>query len=147
MFPATITLHNAQQLNAVLGALKALVPLTAADFASPAVGQAYEEAAGRVAAQAVEPTTAELVAQAQTRAEQARAKPVPEMAKPEATPAKPITYTEVSAAITAAVKTDRAAVLATLAAFGASKGPQLTPEQYAPFLAALDKALSEVQPA
>lgn len=69
MFPVTVTIHTAAQLNAVLMAMQP--QLSAADFKSAAVGAAYEEVSARVAAhQAGEPTTAELVQIAKDRATQ-----------------------------------------------------------------------------
>jgi hypothetical protein len=62
MFPLTLTLHTPAQLSAVLRALQP--ELKASDFASPAVGAAYEEASARVAQRdaatpkAAAPTTA-----------------------------------------------------------------------------------------
>lgn len=52
-------------------------------------------------------------------------------------PSEPITYAVVSKAITDMVKTSKAKVIATLAEFGVTKGPQLTEAQYADFLKAL----------
>ena len=49
----------------------------------------------------------------------------------------PIEYADVAAAITAVFKVDRVRVVQVLANFGASKGPQLKPEDYAAFLAEL----------
>ena len=46
----------------------------------------------------------------------------------------PIEYADVAAAITAVFKVDRVRVVQVLANFGASKGPQLKPEDYAAFL-------------
>lgn len=60
----------------------------------------------------------------------------PEASKSEAA-AEPITYAQVSKAITDGVKTNRDHVVATLAQFGAKKGTELAVEQYADFLAAL----------
>jgi hypothetical protein len=48
-----------------------------------------------------------------------------------------IEYNTVSLAITTAVGVDRKKVVATLASFGASKGTELAPEDYAAFLEAL----------
>ena len=52
--------------------------------------------------------------------------------------AEPVTYAKVAAAITAMVKKDRAKAVAALEQFGVAKGPELKPEQYADFLAALE---------
>lgn len=61
----------------------------------------------------------------------------PATASPSEQLAEPITYAQVSKAITDGVKVNRDHVLATLAKFGVKKGPELTVEQYADFLAAL----------
>ena len=59
---------------------------------------------------------------------------------PETSPAAPtsdapaVEYADVAAAITAVFKTDRARVMQALANFGAAKGPQLKPADYAAFL-------------
>lgn len=127
MFPVQVTLHNPAQLNAVLAALN--------------LGTEAQQ----------EPTTAKLVEIAQARAE---AKPAKQEAKApapapvaapapapapaaEPAPAAAITYDQVAKAITDRVKVDRAAVVDTLASFGAKKGTDLKPEQFADFLAAL----------
>lgn len=169
MFPMTITVHTAAQLNAVLAAMRP--ELTATDFAHPAVGAAYVEASARVDAH----EKAAVLGQAQPAGEAAapspKSSPAPRApgprtaaaegaAAPEKTadasaptaapaevqppastaaadPAAPVTYGQVAAAMTAAVKIDRAKVLAALAKFGAKKGPDLKPEQYADFLVEL----------
>lgn len=119
MFPVQVTLHNPAQLNAVLAALNL----------------------GTEAPQ--EPTTAKLVEIAQARAE---VKPAPVAAPApapapapaaEPAPAAAITYDQIAKVITDRVKVDRAAVVDTLASFGAKKGTDLKPEQFADFLAAL----------
>ena len=115
MFPMTLTLTNTAQLNAVLAALNL----------------------GTEAPQ--EPTTAKLVEIAKARVEapkQEAKAPVPAPA-PTPDPAAAITYDQVAKAITDRVKVDRAAVVDTLASFGAKKGTDLKPEQFADFLAAL----------
>lgn len=179
MFPATITLHNPAQLNAVLRALQDLVPLTAADFKDPAVGAAYAEAAARVAAHDAQPAPAAAPAESEAAsfegkppapaASPARSRrtaaaalstsappadaPAPSISAPAPPPATapaasassaspsadPVTYAAVAAAITAAVKQDRQWVVGVLADFGATKGPDLKPEQYAAFLQALQR--------
>lgn len=60
-------------------------------------------------------------------------------AEPQAsTAAEPIPYERVGKAITEMAKNNRAKAVATLDAFGVKKGPELKPEQYADFLAALE---------
>lgn len=61
-------------------------------------------------------------------------------AKPEpvtASPSNTIDYAQVAKAITDTFKVDRAKTIAALAKFGAAKGPQLKPEDYAAFLKVL----------
>ncbi len=48
-----------------------------------------------------------------------------------------ISYAEVAAAIVSTFKADRNKTVATLAQFGAKKGPELKPEDYAAFLSVL----------
>lgn len=68
-------------------------------------------------------------------------KPLVAATPPETSPAAPtsdapaaVEYADVAAAITAVFKTDRARVMQALANFGAAKGPQLKPADYAAFL-------------
>ena len=51
-----------------------------------------------------------------------------------------IEYAQVAAAIVATFKVDRVKVIDALSRFGAAKGPQLRPEDYAEFLAMLEDA-------
>lgn len=53
---------------------------------------------------------------------------------------KAIEYAQVAAAIVATFKVDRVKVIDALSRFGAAKGPQLRPEDYAEFLAMLEDA-------
>ena len=53
---------------------------------------------------------------------------------------KGIEYAQVAAAIVATFKVDRVRVVDALSRFGAAKGPQLRPEDYAEFLAMLEDA-------
>ena len=161
MFPMTVTIHTPAQLNAVLSAMRP--ELQASDFAHPAVGAAYEEAAAKVFANEAAKDTASPKPKAEKTAtgaatgasapsprtaEAGPSTPGPTAAAPapstEATPpaaaapsAEPITYEKVAAAITAMVKTDRQRAVDALAKFNAKKGPDLKPEQYGDFLAAL----------
>ncbi len=64
-----------------------------------------------------------------------------------ASPSEPITYDRVGKAITDGVKVNRNAVIATLEKFGAKKGPDLKPEQYADFLAELAQAAKATEAA
>jgi hypothetical protein len=70
----------------------------------------------------------------------------PPTAAPAAVPATPetasgIPYETVVKAISAAAVKDKPKAVATLKAFGASNGKELKAEQYAEFLAALEKAM------
>ena len=58
--------------------------------------------------------------------------------QPGSTAAEPIPYEKVGAAITAMVRSNRQKAVDTLAKYGAKKGPDLKPEQYAAFLADLE---------
>lgn len=58
--------------------------------------------------------------------------PISGSGTPEVTPT--IEYAQVAKAITDVFKVDRAKVIAVLAQFGATKGPQLKPADYAAFL-------------
>ena len=53
---------------------------------------------------------------------------------------KGVEYAEVAAAIVATFKVDRTRVIDALSRFGAAKGPQLKPSDYAEFLAMLEDA-------
>jgi len=56
------------------------------------------------------------------------------VAEPVPVPSLTIDYAQVAKAITDTFKVDRAKVITALAKFGAAKGPQLKPEDYAAFL-------------
>ena len=81
------------------------------------------------------------------KADKAEAPPTPKPEEPttthspesssEATVPSEVTYDMVAKAITDTFTKDRAKVLAALAKFGAAKGPQLKPADYAAFLAEL----------
>ena len=167
MFPMTMTLHNLAQLNAVLTALRDVNPLRASDFTDPTIGAAYVEAQRRVAQNeaeaartqkdAAEPTgkpSAAKTAPSPRTAEADPSTPAPSAAAPaqsteqpaaqsstaqpaDVSSAEPVTYYQVARAISAAVKTNRDHVVATLAKFGAKKGPELKAAQYADFMKAL----------
>lgn len=154
MFPMTITLQNAAQLNAVLAALN----LGTAAAAEPTTAQLVEiaerrgetvraakETAGKSAATTgaaarTSPTATEAAggapektAGASTQAAgNAAAAPQVSTAATEA-----VTYDVVAKAITEKAKSDRAHVVATLDTFGVKKGTELKPDQYADFLKAL----------
>lgn len=74
----------------------------------------------------------------------AETKPKADVQKPKEEPSV-VPYDTVSAAISAAAKTNRDATLATLVKFGAKNGKELKPEQYTEFLAALEEATSATE--
>lgn len=147
MFPVTITLTSAAQLNAVMAAL-ALAPAAGAEPTTAqlvqiaqdraeTVQKAKDTTAGKSAKDAAAPgkTTAKVDAAPEKMAD-ASAQPAAN-AGAESQASTAVTYDVVGKAITEKAKTDRAHVIATLAAFGVGKGPELKPEQYADFLKAL----------
>lgn len=170
MFPLMITLHTLAQLNAVLRALQPAEPTAAGPVqtgndapawptpeqadkankdaaaapapksakASPAPGPRTATAAASPEADAPAPTAAASSPAAAPAAAQ------PPASTAAAEPAAPVTYAQVAAAITNGVKASREKTIDTLAKFGARKGPELKPEQYGPFLAALKQSLEEV---
>lgn len=155
MFPMTITVHTAVQLNAVLAAMRP--DLDAKDpvaYAHPAPQEAAAAPAGKSAATTDAPApssrTAKAAAAPAAPAKTAAA-PAPTAAsaatdaQPSTAAAEAVSYDQVAKAITEGAKTNRAHVLATLERFGASKGPQLKPEQYADFLATLAENPAEVE--
>lgn len=91
----------------------------------PAAGQTT--AAAKTEAAAPESTTSAPAPAAQSAAAESQA----------STAATTITYDQVAKAITEGVKADRAKVVAALTKFGAKKGTELDPGQYAQFLAEL----------
>lgn len=91
----------------------------------PAAGQTT--ATAKTEAAAPESTTSASGPAAQSAATESQA----------STAATTITYDQVAKAITEGVKADRAKVVAALTKFGAKKGPDLKPEQWAEFLAEL----------
>lgn len=150
MFPVTITLTSAAQLNAVMAAL-ALAPaaditalaagadLTATQVADLAAKQTAKElsTAGKSAKDAAAPgkTTAKVDAAPEKTADASAQSAGAAAAESQASTA--VTYDVVGKAITEKAKTDRAHVIATLEQFGVKKGPELKPEQYADFMKAL----------
>lgn len=156
MFPMTITVHNASQLNAVLQAMQP--DLQASDFASPIVGAAYEEAKAKVEAnkaQSAGKPKAEKTAAAKTEPAAptsptagAAATPAADAPAKKDEPSAPagdaVTYDQVKTVILEVSKVKgREAALKLLAQFGAEKGPDLqkTPEKFGDFIAAAKKLL------
>jgi hypothetical protein len=136
MFPMTMTLHSPAQLNAVLRALQPR--LADAPEPSPEGLVSYLEADAGVTAEEKAalakgwPHTFE-----EAEANQAAAKAIKQAPGKSTAQTAPVTYDQVAAAITAAVKVNREKAIDALAKFGARKGPELKPEQYRDFLAAL----------
>lgn len=167
MFPMTVTVHNQAQLAAVLAAMgaplaAAAVPSISELSADLQARVASQKTTTEAAAEQVEkPASATKRTSAATTAESARGQrtasagaetDAPEKTAAESNPtaasvegdaqastaAEPLTYEQVAAAITAMVKKDRQKAVDTLAKFGVKKGPELKPEQYAEFMAALE---------
>jgi hypothetical protein len=157
MFPLTMTIHTLAQLSAVMRALQSDLKAPDADDGAqpevaaapgpkppvPAPTQAASPAPGRHTA------TAAAAPQAAAPEKMANASD-PGVASVAAQPpaltaaADRVTYPQVAAAITHAVRVSRERTVDTLSAFGARKGPDLKPEQFGPFLAALAQALEGV---
>jgi hypothetical protein len=143
VFPVTITIHNANDLASVMLVLGAngiaTIPVhTVKEVSAPdpksapaaaAVSATSKPTAGAVAA--VAPATKPASSQPSTTTPGATAASAADAGEPE------LVYEAVAKAINAAVKSDRARVVAALAEFGAKKGTDLKPEQWAPFMAAL----------
>jgi len=139
MFPITITIHDQAQLNIVAAALsgQAKEPATApkpaatpAAAAGPATAPAAEAAAPAKTASAPSPAAASAAADAQ--------------ASTAATDAKAPTYEEVKPLILDLTKAKgRDVAAAALAKFGAAKGPELKPEDFAAFVAHAKALLEE----
>lgn len=127
MFPVTITVHNDAQLNAILAAM----------------GKDLQPEA---------PKPAQTEKPAQTKAQTTKAKDDP---KPDAAPSskestaasesdtEQPSYQDVAALITKVSRNvGRDAAVELLDSFGAKRGPDLKPEQYADVIAACKKALA-----
>jgi hypothetical protein len=148
----TITLQNTTQLSAVLAALGLASTAGAAEPSTADLVQIAKDRAAtkETAAKPVEKSAKADPAPGQRTAKvEAAAAPAktaeesdPSAGNAEAehqasTAAAEVSYEQVAKAITDKVKTDRAHVIATLAAFKVAKGPELKPAQYADFLKAL----------
>lgn len=127
--------ENTETMKALIAALAAtgLAAASSANAVKPMAAQAAAGASGQTTAKAGE-------ADAPANITNAKA-PVAASVKADA-PASiaatdPVTYDQVSKAITDGVKADRAKVVDALATFGANKGTELKAEQYADFLKAL----------
>ncbi len=157
MFPLTMTIHTLAQLSAVMRALQSDLKAPDADDGAqpevaaapgpkppvPAPTQAASPAPGRhtaTAAAAPQAAAPEKMADASDPGVASAA----DQPQASTAAADPVVYAQVAAAITHAVKVSRQKAVDTLSAFGARKGPDLKPEQYAPFLKALAQALEGV---
>lgn len=128
MYPMTITLtiQNPAQFTTLAAAIGGTAPVVATTEAAKIELPKAEPNAKKPAAEA-----AEKPAPAVTEAE-------PEKQEETAGTAAAVEYATVSKHITESVKSKgRDAVVATFNQFGAAKGPELKPEQYADFIAAL----------
>lgn len=153
MFPMSITIHNTVQLSAVLAALGLASTAGAAEPTTAQLVQIAQDRAETVkkdaAAQSgksakADPAPGQRTAKAEAAAAPAKTAEESDQsagnaeAEPQASiAATEVSYEQVAKAITDKVKTDRAHVIATLAAFKVAKGPELKPAQYADFLKAL----------
>ena len=153
MFPMTVTINNAKQLNAVLAALQP--DLEASDFKDPVVGAAYVEARDKVTAneatakketpKAGKPSPAPAADSSRTAEAE---KPVAAAPSPKAESSAPAaekapTYDEVKKLILEVSKTKgRDAAIALLKGFGAASGPELKPEQFPAFVVKAKATLS-----
>jgi len=144
MFPVTITIHNANDLASIMHVLGAAgVASTPAAVKTNDAALTVEgakppkpvKAAGPAPGQ---PTATAAVAAAAVQSTEPPAPP-PSTAPAAAAPCAPEapTYDDVAKAITAAVKVNREQAVAALARFGAKRGPDLAPAQYAAFLETL----------
>lgn len=147
MFPMTATLHNQAQLNAFLAAMgtgntdKPNIPAALDVPTGPAKAPEKEAVAKETTAKKPTPAT-------KTQAESAPTQPIAEAAEvvvskskqeatsaPEAAAASPVSYPDVVTAINTLAKAKgRDAAVDLLAQFGAAKGPDLKPEQFAEFI-------------
>lgn len=170
MFPIMMTIHNPAQLNAVMAALSLAAEPTTQDLtqiakdrtpkaeeqpvwphptkatpetaAAPAPKPQRTSAKPEAASSAPSSPIAEAAAAAAPAQSTAQPAPQRATAAPAAasSAAEPVTYDQVARAISAAVRVSREHVVATLKQFGAAKGPELKPAQYAEFLAELTQA-------
>jgi hypothetical protein len=166
MFPITFTVHNQAQLSAVLMALAPVDSLAAQHAQETAAAATFPDKdqpvwphptrvtpetaaapAGKPSSTTAKPETRPALSSPTAEAAVAAApaqSTAPAAPQPDTVPAatvssaaESVTYDQVARAITASVKVNREHTIDTLAKFGARKGPELKPAQYAAFLAAL----------
>lgn len=143
MFPITVTVHDAAQLNAIMAALgtTGLQPAATAPVATPApkaervakpkAEPKPEATEGNAAAASSEPATTAAPAASSTASEQPAAD------------APAISIADVNAAIIGLAKAKgRDAAVAVLKEFGVAKAPELKAEQYPAVVAAAKKAMA-----
>jgi len=124
-------LENTATMKALIDTMTALATASASSAPKAQAAKAAT-ASGQTTAKVVE-----AAAPASTTSAPAPTAASAAAAAPASTAADPITYDQVSKAITDGVKANRDHVVATLAKFGAKKGTELKVEQYADFVAAL----------
>lgn len=148
MFPMTVTLSNMTQLNAVMAALALNVeqPAPAEKPAAPKKTQQQAATVKETVTQngtSTQPVVSSQLPPAEGAAQEPAVESSPSIEASTAASDKPATYDDVKAAI---VKLSgakgRDAVVACLQQFGAAKGPDLKPDQFAAFIAAVEKALA-----
>ena len=140
MFPMTITLNNAAQLNAVLAAIghDASAAQTTAAPKAEAPKDKATTAKKQEAPANTQPTAEAAVADAQKSKADDSAKSAKEEAKTESAP----TYEDAKKVVLAlSAKKGRTALEALLKDFGATKLPDVKPEQYGELIAAANAQL------
>lgn len=159
MFPMTITLSNAAQLNAVLAALNLAGPAAPAEIPQPTAQVQTAAAVKEAVAPAGKPTPAKTDAPAPTsptaevaadaapgKTESASAQPAAsaaDAAQASTAATEPVAYADVKPLILKInTAKGREAATAALAKFGVTKGPDLKPEQYADFVAYANEVLA-----
>lgn len=133
MFPMTITIHTVEQLHAVLGVVGKCTPVTRPEaIAAPEAPEKTEKAP---AAKKSKPEpVAEAVATPEPKAEPA----------PVADDAQQATYQDAAAAITKLSRVKgRDTAVALLGEFGASKLPDVKPEQFADIIGKANALMGE----
>lgn len=141
MFPVTITVHNDAQLNAILAAM-------GKDFQPEAPKPAQTEKPAQTKAQTTKvkddpkPDAAPSSEPAQTQSDNSENSSKESTAANESDTEQP-SYQDVAALITKVSRNvGRDAAVELLESFGAKRGPDLKPEQYADVVAACEKALA-----